>query len=118
MANHYDIALMIFHILFAAKTNCTLAEITNTDEVEKKLQCLLQFHLGPNILDTAHLKVNSVLGPVFNSNLPSLLKITDEDNGIYGTTMMLTAIINAVISHSLTSTDIREGMKSYTSTHL
>ena len=52
-----------------------------------------------------------MFGPVFNSNAPSLLKITDKHNKIYGTTMMLVAIVNAVISHSLTSNDTGAGMK-------
>ena len=118
MANHYEVCPMIFHILLAAKTHCNLDEIADKDEVENKLQYLIEFHLGPNILDTAHLKVNGWSGPVFNLNAPSSLKITDEHKKIYGTTMMLTAIVNAVISHSLTSKDTGAGVKSYTSTYL
>ena len=111
MANHYEVCPMIFHILLAAKTHRTLDKIADTDEVENKLQYLLEFYLGPNILDTAHLKVNGVFGPFFNLNAPSSLTITDEHNKIYGTTMMLTAIVNAVISDSLTSKDTGTGVK-------
>ena len=101
-ANHYEVGPIVLDILLAAKTHCILDKIADTDEVEYKLQYLLEFHLGPNVLDIAHLKVNGVFGPVFNSNAPSSSKITDEHNKIYGTTMMLTAIVNAVISHSPT----------------
>ena len=53
------------------KTHRTLDEIADINEVANKLQYLLEFDLGLNILDTAHLKVNGVFGPVFNSDAPS-----------------------------------------------
>ena len=97
MANHYKIAQKIFHILYAAKTNWTLREIADTDEIETKLKYLLHFHCGPNMLDTGHLKLDVVFGPVCNSNATTLPMITDKTTDIYGTTMMLTAMVNALI---------------------
>ena len=75
MANQYIMVPVFFHLLYAATSKCTLNKIADADEVEKKLQYLLTFHLGPNGLDTAHLKVNELFAPVFNSNAYHAQKI-------------------------------------------
>ena len=63
------------------------------------------------MLDTAHLRLDVVFGPVCNSNASTLPLVTDKTTDIYGTTMMLTAMANALIAHSLTSEDPKAGIK-------
>ena len=63
------------------------------------------------MLDTAHLRLDIVFGPVYNSNATTLSLVTDKTTDMYGTTMMLTAMANALIAHSLTSEDPKAGIK-------
>lgn len=50
------------------------------------------------------MSINGVFNPVFNSNKGTAHKITDENVAIFGATMMLTAMINSLISRSVSST--------------
>ena len=54
-----------FHLFLASEKNYTL-NIFDTNELEKKLQNFLMFHLRQNVFDIAQLKVTGLFAPVFN----------------------------------------------------